>query len=527
MNIEKLMSSMTLREKISQTVVTLMKKGEQPNPEAGAAFFFGQIITEADDAGLDELRGYAEDLVNRSKIPPFITSDFENGCGSMVKGLTPLPYMMGVGASNSEQLAYDYGRATALEARSVGANWSFSPVSDLNMNSRNPLVNVRGMTDDASLAVRLLPQMIKGMQDTGLAACAKHFPGDGVDYRDQHIVTTVNSLPMNEWNESFRKVYEAVIAQGVNSIMMGHISLPAYKADEADCELPATLRKSLITDLLKGELGYEGIVVTDALNMGGFVGFYDSREDSEIESLKAGCDMLLWPGDDYVDRVEKAVEEGYIPESRIDDAVRRILTVKKKMGLFNEDYKFIKLMTEEEEEFVKSVKTRASDMSITLVRDENNFFPLNKEKVKKIGIIPVVEYAPVLPEAHSIKGYFEERGFEVELYEGNLIAGINLQRFYERNDIVIYELFSRPFRPMGFLDYTDNRASQISQAFKMPHAREKNLVVSFGSPYFGKQYFGKAKTYVNGYSMLSGSVEAFVRAACGEIEFTGISPVKL
>lgn len=527
MDIEKLISGMSLREKISQTVVTLMNKNEKPDADAGAAFFFGQIITEADEAGLDELRGYARDLIERSKIPPFITSDFENGCGSMVKGLTALPYIMGLGAADSEQMAYDYGKATALEARSVGANWSFSPVSDLNLNPRNPLVNVRCMTDDTSLAVRLLPQVIKGMQDAGLAACAKHFPGDGVDYRDQHIVTTVNSLPMEEWNETFRKVYRAVIAEGVSSIMMGHISLPAYKSDETDSELPASLRKSLITDLLKGELGYEGIVVTDALDMGGFVGFYDSREQSEIESLKAGCDMLLWPSDGYVDRVEKAVSDGYIPESRIDDAVRRILTVKDKMGLFNDDYSHIKLLTAQEEAFVKSTQKKISDMSITLIRDEAKFFPFNKDKIKKIGILPVVEHQPSKPIAYTIKKHFEARGFDVELYEGDVLGGDALHRFYQRNDVVIYELFSRPFRPIGFLDYTAARAAQVSNAFKMPNAREKNIVVSFGSPYFGNQYFGKAKTYVNCYSMLENSVEAFVRAACGEVEFVGKSPVKL
>lgn len=253
------LSAMTLREKIHQTIVVLMSRDKKIDFCPGAAFFFGQIITNADETGLDELRGYVKELLAGCDIPPLITSDFENGCGSMVKALTPLPFMMGLGATNDPEIAYDYGKATALEARSIGANWTFSPVSDLNINRRNPLVNNRAMTDDADRACRLLPQIVRGMQENGIAACAKHFPGDGMDYRDQHITTTVNSLEMADWYATFGKVYREMIAAGVDSIMAGHIALPAYKQEKSvrfDLPLPATLNRALITDLLKGELGF-------------------------------------------------------------------------------------------------------------------------------------------------------------------------------------------------------------------------------------------------------------------------------
>lgn len=525
-NIDKMISNMSLEDKISQTVVVIMQKGVKATCKPGAAFFFGQIITEADEEGIDELRGYVRDLVEDSKINPLITTDFENGCGSMVKKLTPLPYLMGLGASANSELAYNYGKATALEAKVVGANWSLSPVSDLNINERNPLVNVRGMTDDASLAVAMLPQIIKGMQENGLSACAKHFPGDGMDYRDQHLVTTVNSLSMDEWWENYGKVYKAVIDAGVNSVMLGHISLPAYSKDE-DNVLPATLSKKLITDLLKNELGYEGIVVTDALNMGGFAGWYNTHEESEIEALKAGCDMLLWPSENYISNAIEAVNSGYIPMERIDDAVRRILSVKEKMGLLNEDYNYFAELTEDEKEFVKNVQETCSNESITLIKNELNVLPFDRNKVKNIGIIPIVEYTPVMEEARKLKYYYEQRGFTVDFFEGEDTFERFMDEFYEKNDVVIYAAFSRPFRPIGFLDYTGARAWQIVHSFKAKDAVKKNVIVSFGSPYFGKQYFDKAKTYVNAYSMLSCSAEAFVKATCGEIEFKGKSPVKL
>ncbi len=528
--IEQMLENMSLREKINQTIVVLMEKGKKIDFCPGAAFFFGQIITEADEAGIEELKGYVSELTSKCNIPPLVTSDFENGCGSMVKGLTPLPYMMALGAADDKELAYDYGKATALEARSIGANWTFSPVSDLNINRRNPLINNRGMTDDAELACELIPEIIKGMQDNGLSACAKHFPGDGVDYRDQHITTTVNSFSMEEWQNTFGKVYREVIAVGVDSIMPGHISLPAYP-QESDKRfgkaLPATLNKNLITDLLKGELGFGGIVVTDALNMGGFHGWFDTHEEAELESFKAGCDMMLWPSENYADNLEKAVLKGEISMERLNDAVRRVLTVKYDKGLFESDYKRFKTLSDEETAFVKEVQTRCADKSITLVRDQAEHFPLSPEKTKHLGIVVLAEHIPAKTDALALKEEFEQRGFAVDYYDGNSMDAETRKVFYERNDVILYAMFSRPFRPIGFLDYTKDCAWQLAGAFIPDKAIDKTIFVSFGSPYFGNQYLERAQTYVNAYSMLDCSCRGFVRAACGEISFEGKSPIMI
>lgn len=521
---------MTLREKIHQTIVIKMEKDKSVDFAPGAAFFFGQIITEADNAGLEELRGYVRELSAKCEIPPLITSDFENGCGSMVKALTPLPYMMGLGATNDEKTAYDYGKVTALEARSIGANWTFSPVSDLNRNRRNPLINNRGMTDDAELASRMIPAIIKGMQDHGLSACAKHFPGDGMDYRDQHIVTTYNDCDMEDWKATYGKVFAESIAAGVDSIMAGHIGLPAYTREldpRFGMPLPATLSKELITDLLKGEMGFEGIVVTDALNMGGFMGWYPDKQTAEIESFRAGCDMMLWPTDDYADNLEKAILAGDIPMSRLDDAVTRILRVKEKRGLFDESRQLFRDLTEEEKTFVKEFQQHCSEQSITLVRNEEGVLPLDPKKTPRLGICAVAEYAPALEEARLLKEEFEKRGFTVDYTEEGRVPEAERLRFYRENDLILYATFSRAFRPVGFLDYLDGRAARIQRVFLAPNAVDKVLVASFGSPYFVDQYFEKAQTCVNAYSMLGCSVKAFVRAACGEIEFQGKSPVTL
>lgn len=521
-------SQMSLEQKILQTVIILLEKGKKPTCKPGAAFFFGQIITQADEAGISELKRYVEEIYRDAEIPPLITSDFENGCGSMVKGLTPLPYMMGLGATGDADLAYDYGKATALEARSVGANWTFSPVADLNLNPRNPLVNVRALTDNSDLACEMLPQIVKGMQDWGLAACAKHFPGDGVDYRDQHITTTVNSLSLSDWYESYGRVFKSLIDGGVLSVMAGHISLPDYPQQpdrKFGTALPATLNHELITGLLKKKLGFKGAVITDALGMGGFTGWYPTREQSEIEAFKAGCDMLLWPSKSYVENMKNAVLSGEITKERLDDAVERILSLKRKIGLYDINYQLFRQLLPEEKQFVENVQRRCAEKSITLVRDWNGIFPINKQRYSKIGIIPVLEYQPAMQDARALKTAFEERGFTVDFFERGMFTPQERKNFYEKNDIVIYALFSRPFRPMGFLDYTGDNAAMIAAHLAPDGAENKVIVASFGSPYFGKQYFERTPCYVNAYSMLECAAKAFVRAACGETEFTGKTPV--
>lgn len=511
------LSDLTLRQKAQQTAVLRIRKDNFVSDQVGAAFFFGEIITEASDIGLENGRKLLKRYEDNAQIPMLITSDFENGCGSMLKGLTILPYMMSLGAANDEQLAYDYGKATALEARSVGANWTFSPVSDLNTNPRNPLVNVRGLTDDPDLACRILPQIVRGMQENGLAACAKHFPGDGVDWRDQHIVTTVNSLSMDEWKKQHGRVFQALIDAGVYSIMAGHISLPAYQKERVDAmALPATLSKELITDLLKGEMGFDGVVVTDALDMGGVNGWYGSLHQTEIESFKAGCDMMLWPTPEYVDNLVAAVESGEVPMERLDDAVSRILRMKEKLGLF--DGPSLRPVSAQEKEFIRGVARRTGDQSLTLLRDELGLFPLSPQRHRRIAVVPVTHHQPALEESARLCDLLRARGFSVREYP----EGIR-DDDQDGHDLIVYALFSRPFRPIGFLDFMGSEAIKVQRALQA--GREKTLIVSFGSPYFAEQYFERAMTMVNAYSMLPPSVEAFVRSACGEGAFTDFSPV--
>ncbi|MCB0283844.1 MAG: glycoside hydrolase family 3 protein [Calditrichaeota bacterium] len=513
-----------IKEKIEQTAVVLIDREKEIPGSFGGIFVGAQIIKEANN-NATFVRNLISKYKDEIKVPPLIASDFENGCGTMINGLTPLPYLMGLGATNSEKLAYDYGKVTALEALSVGSNWSFSPVADLNINPRNPIVNVRGISDNADTAIPLLKNVVKGMQENGLAACAKHFPGDGVDWRDQHITTSKNLLSLNEWKMKSGRVFEEIIAAGVYSIMAGHIAFPAYQKEKFKNQfyLPATLSNELISGLLKQEMGFKGVVISDALNMGGFLGWYKNREQSEIECFKAGCDMLLWPTQNYIKNMMQAVESGFVSIERLDDAYKRIMEMKEKLGLFNMSSGYRELSADEKEFIGKTQKTLC-DKSVTLIRDKNKNLPLSAGNLKKIIIVPVTHYLPAIKEALHLKEAIEKRGVKVEYLEKG-IPESELETVYGDTDYVIYALFTRSFRPAGPIDFFADEAMKIANSQK--YGIEKAIIVSFGSPYFINQYFEKADIFINAYTMLEPAIKAFVRALFGEIPFQSFSPVNL
>ena len=224
----------------------------------------------------------------------------------------------------------------------------------------------------------------------------------------------------------------------------------------------------------------------------------------------------------------EAIEIGYVSEERLDDAVSRILNMKEKLGLFETKKESVKEMTEKDKIFVRETQQKTAEKSITLVRDKADIFPLTLDKYKKIMVIPITHYMPALDEAKLLCEELRNKGFEVEYKKEGLehIKGTLAEEDQiDACDLVIYALFSRSFRPIGFLDFHSKEAMKVWRSLE--YGVEKTIVVSFGSPYFGEQYFERAVTYVNAYSMLSPSVKAFVRAAVGEIPFSGFSPVNL
>ena len=387
---------LSLREKIGQTLIHMpdpIKEIEnfgsleaflEKNP-VGGMFSLNRDGENITHKLLDRYKMY----LKASRVPLFHIDDMESGAGCNIQDLTALPHVMALGSADSDEFAYNYGKATALEARCAGVTWAFANVVDLPLNPLNPTTTHRAISDNAETVVRIMSQVIKGMQDHGLASTLKHFPGDGTDYRDQHLVTSCNSLTMEEWWKHSGRAFQGCIDAGAWAIMPGHISLPAYQKEKIDgLYPPATLSRELLTDLLKGEMGFKGVIVSDALVMSGFKGYF-TDEQADIEAFKAGCDVMLWTTPYYIDNMEKALLSGEVSMERLDDAVARIWDLKDKLGLFNDGFPDMEALTPEISEFARKTATNLAEKSITLLRDKKNILPLDPAKYKKILLVGV------------------------------------------------------------------------------------------------------------------------------------------
>ncbi|MFW5658280.1 MAG: glycoside hydrolase family 3 protein [Bacteroidota bacterium] len=525
---------LSVKEKIGQTFIHM------PNPEAEIRQYgnLKKFLEENPIGGMFSLNregeNYAKNLLERYKeyleacpIPLFHIDDMESGAGCNIKDLTHLPHIMSLGATNSEELAYNYGKATAIEARCAGVSWAFTPVVDLPLNPINPMTNHRSVSDDPEMVVRLVSQIIKGMQDNGVAATLKHFPGDGVDFRDQHLVTSCNGLTMEKWWKYSGRAFQGCIDAGVYSIMPGHISLPAYQKETKDgLYLPATLSKELLTNLLKKEMGFKGVIVSDALVMSGFKGYY-ADEQADIEAFKAGCDVMLWTTPNYMENMIKAVESGEVSMERLDDAVERIWNLKMKVGLFDEDFEPGTPLTREISGFAQQTAQKTAEESITLLRDKKNQLPLKPDVHKKILLVGVATLQKNFEPFNLLKKELEKRGAEVTLQK-NLRFETDLQyqdTVSDQYDLIIFAINRYPHHPIGPQSFFGDEAESIWSVNSID--RNKTMVISFGNPFFFNEYFEAVHVYINAYSYVPATLEATAKALYGEIPFKGKSPVNL
>jgi len=365
------------------------------------------------------------------------------------------------------------------------------------------------------------------MQDHGLAATIKHFPGDGVDYRDQHLLTSCNGLSMKQWWKYSGRAFQGCIDAGVYAIMPGHITLPAYQKEKKDgLYLPATLSKELLTNLLKGEMGFEGVIVSDALVMSGFKGYF-TDEQADIEAFKAGCDVMLWTTPNYVENMEKAVESGEVSMERLDDAVRRIWELKTKLGLFNEDFQAGTPLTEEITNFASNTAKSVAESSITLLRDKKDILPLDKNKAKKILLVGVANMQKNFEPLKLFKEELEKRGAEVTLTK-NLRFETDLHytdTVSDQYDHIIFAINRYPHHPIGPQSFWGEEAESMWSVNSLD--RNKVIVISFGNPFFYNEYFEAVHVYINAYSYVPASLKATAAALYGEIPFKGQSPVNL
>lgn len=336
--VEALLARLSLEQKAGQLFMSWSLSRPDGTGEANNHERMRRWVRDAELGGVILSLGTVEDaaalvpqLQQEAKVPLLLAGDFEGGVWFRLDGATPLGNQMLVGATRSERLAEAMGRATALEAKALGFHWVFAPVLDVNSNPQNPIINVRSFGGDPDLVARLGSAFARGVRSEGLIACGKHFPGHGDVDSDSHL--RMPTVPGD--GERLRRVelypFGVAARQGLESVMTGHLAVPGL-GEAAD--VPATLSRRILHDVLRDELGFTGLVVTDALEMGGVKDAFPPGEVA-VRALLAGADVLLMPPDPLQARaaVVDAVRNGRVPMARLDDAVRRILAMKQRVGL--------------------------------------------------------------------------------------------------------------------------------------------------------------------------------------------------
>jgi beta-N-acetylhexosaminidase len=335
--VEALLGSLSTRDKIAQLVMPWI-------PGTYAAYdddAFARMQAWVDDlhvGGLIVSVGSPLDIAaklnrlqQRAPVPLLIGSDLEGGTSIRFNGGTPLPPNMGIGAIGSDSAAYEMGRITALEARAVGVHLVFAPVADVNNNPANPIINTRSFGEDPEAVGRLVAAEVRGLQEHGVLATAKQFPGHGDTGTDSHLALPVITADWRRLDSIELVPFRAAIAAGVDVVMSAHIALPGI--DPGGLR-PGTVAPEVLTGVLRDSLGFGGMVVTDALNMAGVADAYGA--EAAVRAFAAGADLLLQPADPRatIDAMAAAVERGEITGERLDRSVRRVLEAKQAMGLF-------------------------------------------------------------------------------------------------------------------------------------------------------------------------------------------------
>ena len=472
-------------------------------------------------------------LLEMSEVPLFITGDIEGG-GHGAPSMLHFPNQLGLAAADDLELSARLLNAVCAESKAFGFNWSFTPVVDVNKQAASSIVGTRSYGSDIEKIIAQARVHIKTLQANGIAATAKHWPGEGYDSRDQHLVTTINPLTMNEWNEVFGRIYKTMIGDGVMTVMSAHIALPHYMAQHGipksvERYRPASLSKLLNQDLLRGELGFNGLVVSDATPMGGLTS-WDDRAASVPAVIENGCDVFLFCTD--IDRdfehMKNGLRTGRLSEQRLEDAVTRILAMKAALGLHTKSLDQRLPPLDRARATVKSadhlaLAKAAADKSITLVKDVNHTLPLNVAKHKRITVIeqggpPLFPGAPrkmmtVLTEQ------LKTSGFEIKPFDAAQPPSP------ENTDLLLY-IFATESSLLLSRIYIDWMAQHpnFGEAMQRYWHDVPTVMISFGHPY----YLGDAPrvpTYINAYSTIASVQQAVAEKLVGNAPFEGVSPV--
>lgn len=536
---EQTLASMTLDEKIGQLIIPatvgmfLAQDGETFQQmrrditefHVGGYHMLGEVSILHEPAGVALLINHLQEL---ARVPLWITADFEGGVGLRYIGATRLPRAMAMGATGNTDMVYQAARITAEEARALGVQVNFYPVVDVNNNARNPIINIRSFGGDPNQVGLMARAYIKGSQEHGVMATAKHFPGHGDTSTDSHLELPVVDVDRARLDSIELPPFRAAIEEGVGGVMSAHIALPQIETER----LPATLSPKMLTGILRGEMKFNGVIFTDALNMRGVAAHYPEGE-AAVRAIKAGADVLLYPPsvEQAFVAVKHAVEAGEIKESRLDESVRRILSAKARLGLDHNRFVDIgnldkALGTTEHQRTAQQI----IESAITLVRDTRKVLPLKLAAEQKVLFISMVDnsdgWRDGVPGSAFYAGLVKRHPSSTHVYVTDKTSPAEfelIKKLAALSDAVIVNAFIRVASFKGSIDMSEGEINLLKHlsAGKRPFA-----FVLFGSPYL-LSFVPELPTYVLAYEYYPAAEEASLKAVLGEIEFKGKLPIEL
>jgi beta-N-acetylhexosaminidase len=455
-------------------------------------------------------------------LPLLVTGDFERGASMRVAGTTVFPHAMAFGASGDVDLTRKQGEITAREARALGVHWVFYPVADVNNNPDNPIINIRSFGEDPQSVARHVRAFIEGAHSAPTArvlTTAKHFPGHGDTSVDTHL--NLASIPGDRSRlETVELVpFRAAIEAGVDSIMTAHLAAPALGVTE----VPATLAPEVLTGLLRKELGFQGIVVTDALDMGGIAKGFTTGE-AAVKAIQAGADILLMPPEpeQAIQAVAAAVRSGKIARSRIDESLARVLAAKESLGLNKRrlvDVDKIEDVIDSPE--ANELAQRVAERAVTLVKNERSVTPLaNPARAAYLLLAESRSSTHGRVMAEEIRKRVKQPlileldpAVQVEAAVASAAA----------SDVAVVAAFSQ----VGAYRSNAQLAGEYPRLLEALIAAGKPVVmVALGNPYL-LRHFGNVTAYLATYSTVEPSEAAAVKALFGEIEIRGRLPVTI
>ena len=528
---ESTLDKLTLREKIAQMMVYRMNM-HYLNYNSDEWKEIENLIS-SDGIGILHIwfgeTGSALTMLNKiqreSKIPILVEADIESGLGRRYPGAVTLPPMMAIAATGNSKFAYEAGRISAEESRGVGIHFNLAPVVDVNNNPKNPIINTRSFGEHPDSVIKYSREFIKGLHEHGMLTTAKHFPGHGDTETDSH--SSLAQIPSDSarlWQIELPP-FKNAIESGVDAIMVAHVNSPEYQIHSED---PATLSKFWIQDVLRSKMKFDGVIITDAMDMGGIVKKY-SDSYALIETIKAGSDIIIQNNQmkESIDLVEKAIKNGIISEQRINASTLKVLKMKERLGLHKN--KIISMDDTHISVGKKSNFDLASEIgnrSITLVKNNDNILPLEPKSNDTFYIVDLYDGANNHNESIVTKSLRENgykvRSFQIDKSDSLIVANHILDQI-PSDGLVLLNAYANPvewkeniFLPSVEADFINRLIKKCSTV----------IITSFGSPYL-IQDFPEAPVYICAYKGSSVMQKAFLNALMGESDINGILPVTI